>query len=203
VFQISPANTEDLDDIVQLRENATKWLRTKQTDQWQEPWPTAKRARERMLEGLQKGTTWIVRISSEPVATFVVDEFSDPGLWTEPEQSERALYVHRFVVHRDYSGIKLGATLMDLIGARAAHGGYRWLRVDVWTTNERLQQYYRDLGFADVRTIRGKYPSGALLQRPVPERSHGLAYSSGLAATHGVRPDPRHDMGADNDSIDR
>lgn len=172
MFQISLANTADLDDIVRLRENATKWLRTKQTDQWQQPWPTAEDARERVLEGLQKGTTWIVRLSAEAVATFVVDRFSDPRLWTESEQSERALYVHRFVVHRNYSGIKLGATLMDLIGALAAHDGYRWLRVDVWTTNKKLQRYYRKIGFKKVRTIKGDYPSGALLQRAVPRRSH-------------------------------
>lgn len=143
-----------------------------ETDQWQEAWPSAEAAHERTVQGLESESTWIVRLSSEAVATFAIDEFSDPRLWRESERSEPALYVHRFIVHRDYSGIRLGAALMDLIEALAAHGGYCWLRVDVWTTNERLQQYYRDLGFMNVRKIRSDYPSGALLQRPVPERSH-------------------------------
>jgi ribosomal protein S18 acetylase RimI-like enzyme len=172
MFQISLANETDLEDIVGLRRNAAEWLRTKQTDQWQESWPTSEDAHERVLEGVQKGTTWIVRLSSEAVATFTVDEFSDRRLWNEFEQSEPALYVHRFVVHRDYSGIKLGVALMDLIGALASHRGYRWLRVDVWTTNDGLQQYYRSVGFEHVRTIVSDYPSGALFQRPVPERLH-------------------------------
>jgi ribosomal protein S18 acetylase RimI-like enzyme len=136
------------------------------------PWPSAEEAHERVLRGLAEGTTWIVRLSSQAVATFAVAEFSDLPLWTESERSERALYVHRFVVDRGYSGIRLGAALMDLIGALAAHGGYHWLRVDVWTTNKRLQKYYRGLGFKKVRTIVSDYPSGTLLQRPVQKHSH-------------------------------
>lgn len=167
MFQISPATQEDADDIILLRDNVTEWLRGKQTDQWQKPWPSVEGERERLLKSLVEGTTWIVRLSSVPVATFAIDEFSDPHLWTESEQSEPALYIHRFVVHRDYSGIRLGGILVDLIEALATHDGYRWLRVDVWTTNYGLQQYYRNLGFEHVRTVESDYPSGALFQREV------------------------------------
>jgi ribosomal protein S18 acetylase RimI-like enzyme len=39
--------------------------------------------------------------------------------------------------------------------------------VDVWTTNERLQHYYRKQGFTYVRTVVLPHnPSGALFQRP-------------------------------------
>jgi ribosomal protein S18 acetylase RimI-like enzyme len=168
VFQISVASLENLDEIVLLRQNATEWLRGRQSDQWQEPYPSEEAARERLLQGLRDGKTWIVRLSSQPVATFTIDDFSDPQLWTGAEQTEPALYIHRFVVHRDYRGIRLGAVLMDLIGVLAAHDGCHWLRVDVWTTNAGLQQYYRNLGFEHVRTIVSDYPSGALFQRAVP-----------------------------------
>ena len=41
------------------------------------------------------------------------------------------------------------------------------LRVDVWTTNERLQHYDRKQGFVYVRTVVLSHnPSGALFQRP-------------------------------------
>jgi len=52
----------------------------------------------------------------------------------------------------------------------------RWLRVDVWTTNERLQHCYLEQGFSDVRTVVLPHnPSGALFQRPalqVPTPRH-------------------------------
>jgi hypothetical protein len=50
---------------------------------------------------------------------------------------------------------------------QAADEGADWLRVDVWTTNERLQHYYLRQGFTYVRTVVLPHnPSGALFQRP-------------------------------------
>jgi ribosomal protein S18 acetylase RimI-like enzyme len=60
-----------------------------------------------------------------------------------------------------------GAELLDWAGGRAADEGAEWLRVDVWTTNERLQHYYLKQGFTYVRTVVLPHnPSGALFQRP-------------------------------------
>lgn len=70
-------------------------------------------------------------------------------------------------VARAYAGQGLGAELLDWAGTRAALDGATWLRIDVWTTNERLQKYYLDLGFTHVRTVDLAHnPSGALFQRP-------------------------------------
>ena len=61
----------------------------------------------------------------------------------------------------------MGAELLDWAGTKAADEGADWLRVDVWTTNERLQHYYLREGFAYVRTVvLAHNPSGALFQRP-------------------------------------
>ena len=60
-----------------------------------------------------------------------------------------------------------GAELLDWAGTKAADEGADWLRVDVWTTNERLQHYYLREGFTYVRTVvLAHNPSGALFQRP-------------------------------------
>jgi GNAT superfamily N-acetyltransferase len=172
MFQISPVTAADLDDVIELRDHATDWLSGLKTDQWQQAWPTAEGERERVRSSIEQGQTWIVWDRSDAVATFAIDRFSDPHLWTKSEQAERALYVHRFIVRRDYSGIRLGARLMDLIEVWAAHDDDHWLRVDVWTTNTRLHDYYQSIGFDHVRTIVSDYPSGALFQREVPKRSH-------------------------------
>jgi ribosomal protein S18 acetylase RimI-like enzyme len=70
-------------------------------------------------------------------------------------------------VDRAYGGQGLGAELLDWAGTKAADEGADWLRVDVWTTNERLQHYYLREGFTYVRTVvLAHNPSGALFQRP-------------------------------------
>jgi len=50
-------------------------------------------------------------------------------------------------------GQGLGAEPLDWAGTRAADEGDDGLRVDVWTTNERLQHYYLHQGFTYVRTV--------------------------------------------------
>jgi GNAT superfamily N-acetyltransferase len=81
--------------------------------------------------------------------------------------SRAALYAHKVTVDRAYGGQGLGAELLDWAGTRAADEGADWLRVDVWTTNERLQHDYLRQGFTYVRTVVLPHnPSGALFQRP-------------------------------------
>jgi ribosomal protein S18 acetylase RimI-like enzyme len=173
MFEIRCATQADANDIIMLRRNAADWLRGMGTDQWQKPWPSPEAEIERLKKSIAVETTYIVRFFSEPVATFAIDDFADPDLWTEDEQCESALYIHRIAVHRDYSGVRLGAILIELIMAsvRVKGSQCRWLRVDVWATNHKLQQYYRNLGFEHVRTIESEYPSGALFQLEVPGRT--------------------------------
>jgi GNAT superfamily N-acetyltransferase len=90
-----------------------------------------------------------------------------PELWTSEEAAEPALYAHKITVDRAYGGQGLGAEPLDWAGTRAADEGADWLRVDVWTTNERLQHYYLKQSFTYVRTVALPHnPSGALFQRP-------------------------------------
>jgi ribosomal protein S18 acetylase RimI-like enzyme len=114
-----------------------------------------------------EGHVWCVEDSADRViATVSIDQTTFPGLWTRSEESEPSWYVHRLIVSRDASGSGLGAELLDWAGTRAVRHNAKWIRIDVWTTNTELQDYYVRLGFELVRIVeRDDYPSGALLQR--------------------------------------
>jgi acetyltransferase (GNAT) family protein len=89
---------------------------------------------------------------------------------TEEERAAPPLYAHKVTVDRAYGGHGLGGELLDWAGTRAADEGSDWLRVEVWTTNERLQHYLRQ-GFTCVRTVVLPHnPAGALFQRPAQPR---------------------------------
>jgi single stranded DNA-binding protein len=123
---------------------------------------------EHAAESLSKGSrvvvvgrlqqrTWTAEDGS---ARQVVEVVAD-------ERAEPALYAHKATVARAYAGEGLGAELLDWAGTRATNEGARWLRVDVWTTNDKLQQYYRDQGFTHVRTVLLAHnPSGAVFSGP-------------------------------------
>jgi len=164
---IAPATPDDLKTLIGFRDEAARWLKGRGIDQWSAPWPTQDLMEEGMLRSILAGETFIVWDDDTPAATLTVDHWANPDLWTPVEAAEPALYTHKVTVARAYAGRGLGRELLDWAGTRAANEGARWLRLDAWTTNRTLQQYYLDQGFSHVRTVvLAHNPSGALFQRP-------------------------------------
>jgi GNAT superfamily N-acetyltransferase len=164
---VAPARPDDLQTLITFRDEASRWLAARGINQWSAPWPSEDLMAEGMLRNIQAGETFIVWDGSSAAATITLDRSPRPGLWTAVELAESALYAHKLTVARVYAGDGLGAEVLDWAGAKGASTGVKWLRLDVWTTNQRLQQYYLDQGFSYVRTVTlPGDPSGALFQRP-------------------------------------
>lgn len=177
-FALRLATSGDLDEVRGLVREASAWLRTsKDTDQWAKPWPDRVRHRERMLNDLLKGKTWLVWDGTTVVATITVDtedplDANEQPVWPMDKRRQPALYVRRVVVSRDYAGLGLGAALLDWAAdlAKEDHEA-ALIRVDVWTTNRDLHAYYEGQGFTrcadrDPRKL-VDYPSQALFEREV------------------------------------
>ena len=139
------------------------------------PWPDRIRQRERMLNDLLKGKTWLVWDDETAVGTITVDtdepiDLNEQPIWPERERHQSALYVRRVVVARDYAGCGLGAALLDWAAyvAKRDHQATR-IRVDVWTTNLELHAYYTGKRFIRMPgrgpATRLDYPSQALFER--------------------------------------
>lgn len=154
-------------DILELIDSVREWLRTIGTDQWKAPWPNANGRSERILAALQAGRTWVVLDGPRLAATVTVSP-NDHNIWPPENRRDPAVYVRRLVVSRDYAGRGLGAQLLDWAGLRGAreHGARR-VRVDLWTTNTRLHDYYRGQGFEFCGFCESiaDYPSAALFQK--------------------------------------
>jgi ribosomal protein S18 acetylase RimI-like enzyme len=161
------ATEGDHDVIIDLIDAAAKWLKNRNTDQWAQPWPSLEDRSHRISRDLRLGKTWIVWDNGEPAATVTADA-DDSSIWPEETLQDRAVYVCRLVVSRTYSGLGLGAALLDWAGLRARRRyGARWVRVDVWTTNKALHGYYTRQGFefCGLSEKIDHYPSAALFQK--------------------------------------
>jgi ribosomal protein S18 acetylase RimI-like enzyme len=161
------ATERDHEVINRLIDAAAEWLRTKNTDQWAQPWPSVEDRSHRILRDLRVGKTWIAWDGTEPAATITADSADSP-IWPTETLRDRAAYVCRLVVSRSHSGHGLGAALLDWAGLRAMRRyGARWVRVDVWTTNKALHAYYGRLGFESCGMSEDvdHYPSAALFQK--------------------------------------
>jgi hypothetical protein len=163
---IERADADDLGVILTLRTEASEWLARRGIDQWAVAWPNPEEQNCRILASIEAGETWMVRDENEAtMATLALDTFSDPRLWTPEEQADPAMYMHRLIIRRKHA--VLGTEIMDW-ACRGAHRlGLHWLRIDVWTDDTGLHDYYLRNGFKHVRTLDlADYPSGALFQRP-------------------------------------
>jgi GNAT superfamily N-acetyltransferase len=161
------ATERDHEVIIRLIDAAAEWLRTKNTDQWEQPWPSVEDRSHRILKDLRLDKTWIAWEGGMPAATITIDP-ADNSIWPAEKLRDRAVYVCRLVVSRSHSGKGLGAALLDWAGLRAMRRyGARWVRVDVWTTNKALHAYYRRQGFEScgVSEEIDHYPSAALFQK--------------------------------------
>ncbi|MGH8880252.1 MAG: GNAT family N-acetyltransferase [Stackebrandtia sp.] len=168
---IRPATPADVPRLLGLRDEAARWLASKGSDQWASDWPNPDTMVDTIRQAVAAGQTWCVETGDQVIATITLDNTIYPGLWTPNELAEPARYAHRVIVDRDHAGASLGSELLDWAGTQAVAAGATWLRVDVWTTNTELQDYYRQQGFTHVRTVvRDDYPSGALFQRPAEVR---------------------------------
>lgn len=177
-FVLDLAVPGDSDNVVRLVRDAAAWLGRRHIDQWQEPWPDAAGHRDRILNDLVKGKTWLVREGETIAATITIDtdeptDVDDRPVWPAQENQPPVLYVRRVIVSRRYAGLGLGAALLDW-AADVAEKDHRaeLIRIDVRTTNLELHAYYKGQGFTrcpDPEGL-GDYPSQALFERGVDAR---------------------------------
>lgn len=175
-MRISSAQPDDVTKLLAFREEASAWLRELGSDQWQRPYPA-----DRLLATIEAGSVFTVTDGGATVATITLDAQAEEGLWTEEELREPSLFITKLTVARSHAGRNLGGKLLDWSSDRAYNAGAKWLRLDAWTTNEGLQQYYLQRGFEHVRTVRegaavngGPRVSGWLAQRPTAPSEHGF-----------------------------
>jgi GNAT superfamily N-acetyltransferase len=175
-LRIRRATADDMGTFISgLIDDARVWLSGKGTDQWAAPWPSPAARDARVLRDLKAGRTWLVEDdAAAPVATVTCNDRGNQRLWNPEEQLVSAVYVARLIVRRSRAGEMIGEALMDWAGARGVRcWGAKWIRIDVWTTNEALQNYYEKRGFQHYRVCEFNgdeyYPSATLFQKPTAE----------------------------------
>jgi GNAT superfamily N-acetyltransferase len=184
-FTLCQATPPQAGVIRDLGDEAKLWLRGKDTDQWSTSWGGPQGRDKRIMRDITGGDAWIlwdeeIGIATLSVGTEVPLAAPDTPVWPAGRLTEKALYVHRVIVRRSYAGHGIGAALLDWAA------GFAWrtigtplLRIDVWTDNFALHDYYRVQGFTfigvrDAKELPG-YPSRALFElRTIPAPPNGL-----------------------------
>ncbi len=168
---VRAAALSDVDTVLRWRSQRAAWIAARGSDQWQTPWP-----RSLAEQAVRSGQMWMIWDGTDPVASFVLSDAAqvtelwkldtDYGhLWLDSDRPASALYVSKMVVPLEHAGEGLGAEILDWCGGTAFEAEKIWLRLDAWTTNTGLHDWYMRQGFKLVRVVPTRV-SGACFQRP-------------------------------------
>ncbi|MFF0745740.1 GNAT family N-acetyltransferase [Streptomyces sp. NPDC004111] len=175
-MKITSATPDDLQHLLDFRQEAASWISRLGIDQWRRPYPA-----DRLLKTIEQGTVFMLRDGTTTAGTITLTPEAEEGLWTDDELAEPSLFVNKLTVSRQYSGQNWGGQMLDWASNRGCQVGAKWIRLDAWTTNEPLQRYYLGQGFQHVRTVLqgnavngGPRVSGWLAQRATSATEHSL-----------------------------
>lgn len=171
-MMIRRAQPHELDTVIRLRDDMKRELGRRGLDQWQADWPD----RDTMIAGfradVEAGDTWFAEHDGQVVGMVTVNTSTAAGLWGDDEIAD-SLFVHRLTRAIDAPVRGVGRVLLDHADQLAVEQGRGWLRLDAWTTNRKLHDYYRRMGFRFVGIVDHHSPSAARFERPVRRAERG------------------------------
>ncbi len=142
--EISLAVPADIDDVLDVLNEAARWLASRGINQWRvDGFP-----RELIADSISRGEVYVARHDRRAVGTFTL-QWSDELFW--PGAAEEAGYIHRVAVRRDARG--LGVELLKFAERVTAATGRKLLRLDCFSENLALCSYYEGAGFVRVAEV--------------------------------------------------
>jgi GNAT superfamily N-acetyltransferase len=138
---IRQANREDAVVVLQILQEAARWLEQRGQTLWRD----AELQPERVAMEVQEGLYFLAEASGTAVGTMRF-QLQDPDFWPEVPAGEAA-YVHRLAVRRSAAGGSVSSTLLRWAVDRTRTLGRRFLRLDTEASRARLRAMYEEFGF--------------------------------------------------------
>lgn len=159
-LRIVLAKESDLDLVVEIREEAARWLSEQGIEQW--PVGLFVRTSGYIATRIAAGEEYLGYVGDSAVGTLRL-QWSDPGMW--PNVEDDAGYAHGFAVRRAWAGRRIGFQMLQWAGARVVAAGRSYLRLDCVAHNEALCRYYEQAGFAPRGQVESRWGASTLHQR--------------------------------------
>jgi ribosomal protein S18 acetylase RimI-like enzyme len=161
VLDLRSAVASEVPALVQILNEAQDY----KAGQGDEDWGDTPFTTEEVGEMVATGNTYVGTVDGQPAAAVMLT-WEDAPIWDEKGVDEQAAYVHRLAVGDRFRGQHLGEQILEWAGDEARKAGRKYLRLDCPAGNEKLQSYYRSLGFQLIdKQIRESYEA-ARLQKP-------------------------------------
>jgi RimJ/RimL family protein N-acetyltransferase len=143
-LRLERAVSDDADALVELRDEAARWLLARGYRQWE----VGEFSAEQFARSIQRDEVLVVRGGRRIVAAVTVTA-EDELVW-EGRARPDAAYVHRLIVARSHSGQGVGGAILAAVEDELWRRGMQVVRLDYVTSNYDLGMFYRRLGYREV-----------------------------------------------------
>ena len=140
---------EDLDEFIEILEEAGAWLWRRGIHQWE---PSSNRAQRPLLERLVRSGSLITARSSQRLVGGAIITSRPTDEWAHLPSSG-GIYLHKLAVSRVASGQALGRRILDYCELAAQRDGATRMRLDCWDGNAALRSYYRSAGYSELDAV--------------------------------------------------
>lgn len=136
---------EDLPEIFRLYDLAIEFQKTVFDKSWL---PFDRKLIEREIA---EKRNWKIVIDGEIACVFSI-AFEDSLIWKEKSR-DAAIYIHRITTNPDFRGRKLVPVIIEWARGYARSIGKDFVRMDTWSDNRKLIDYYTACGFEFVGVV--------------------------------------------------
>lgn len=144
-MEFKRATEGDLTGILQLYDEAIQFQKTVFDKHW------LGFDRSLVSSEIANGLLWKV-IDDNEIACIFSTAYEDPLIWG-PTSLDRALYLHRIVTSSAFRGRGYVRSIVSWAIAFARDSGLRFVRMDTWADNQKLNDYYQACGFKFVGLV--------------------------------------------------
>ncbi|RAJ03982.1 acetyltransferase (GNAT) family protein [Chitinophaga skermanii] len=141
-MQILNATQQDIPQIFELYDLGTQFQATVNSRQWQGF------ENELVTQDIQDLRLFKIVEGNEMACIFTLT-FNDPQIWKE-KSVDKAIYIHRIATNPAFRGRGYVKHIVDWAKTYCAQNDVDYIRMDTWSDNEKLRQYYVDCGFTYV-----------------------------------------------------
>jgi len=144
-IRIIGAQQGDLDRVLEILEEASRWLISKGLET---QWLPSPAFRQTIRDNIDHGEVYVAKDVKETIGTITL-QWSDKKFWGDVPPD--AGYIHKLAIKRAHAGQRLGLRLLSWAEVKAREDGKSYLRLDCLASNKVIREYYEKAGFVHVR----------------------------------------------------
>jgi GNAT superfamily N-acetyltransferase len=139
------SSLKDLSNIFRLYDLATAYQKSKSNRHWQPFDPP-------LIETeIKERRHW--KIVKDKTVVCIFSTSTDDSLIWGKKDNESALYLHRIATDPDHRGNNYVSFIIEWVKTNAQRTGVKFIRLDTFSENQKLVDYYLKCGFALLKVV--------------------------------------------------